>query len=651
MFEFSFLNTGLLIFAAATVLPLLIWLLAKRKPNRVVFSTLRFIKLSKEQQKNRTKLNNIILLIIRMLIILLVVLSAARPLLRSDRLKPSKKHPPTAIAIMLDTSFSMDYLIDSKTWLDRAKVAMAEINKRSTSQDRLILITSDETWNNLHAQLYSGSIPEELISNIEITYKPLPLSKMVELAETKLKDSQLQNRELYLISDYQLQDLPEKSEYKINVIPLAEDPGFENLSCSNAKPVPQLVQRSRQQSISYELRNHGNNDRSDVLVKAVVNDVKVAEKFVSLRSNQVLTDVISFEIRNDGWQSGYIEVLDDRLIHDNRSYFTFSYFLNPRIAIISQQSAIPRTLSSLLRVYAGENGKLEILNPSSVSLELLQSYNLIALYDPGAITHRLREVLAGLSQRNVGVLHLLGKDISSEWKSYLKSAFGISLTGMETANRSISFSNKQHYISSLLQADALRRVNVSDYWNSAGNPNGSVLISAGNEALAIAGSNSVLWLWDIGSLRNSFFTDPAFAVFAYRSFQYLGNAVIDSDPKLVGESITASGITMPDGRSMELANQRHQIQSPGIYQIRSATGEISYLAANLDNNESEFVLADYSADKRTRLLSKDWKNQLFFTRMGHDLWKIFLILALVLMACEIIIVKFQEAKPASSKTT
>ena len=91
MFELSFLNAGLLFFAAATVLPLLIWLLAKKKPRRIVFSSLRFIKLSQQQEKSRTKITNIILLLIRMLIILLVALAIARPMLASSRLKKSGK--------------------------------------------------------------------------------------------------------------------------------------------------------------------------------------------------------------------------------------------------------------------------------------------------------------------------------------------------------------------------------------------------------------------------------------------------------------------------------------------------------------------------------------------------------------------------------
>ncbi len=104
-----------------------------------MFSSLRFIKLSQQQEKSRTKItNSIILLIIRMLIILLVALAIARPMLASSRLKKSGKHPPTAIAIVLDTSYSMDYVEDRQSRLAKAKEAIKRINRRATDDDRLL---------------------------------------------------------------------------------------------------------------------------------------------------------------------------------------------------------------------------------------------------------------------------------------------------------------------------------------------------------------------------------------------------------------------------------------------------------------------------------------------------------------------------------
>lgn len=123
MGSLSFLNAGFLFFLAAAILPLLIWLLAKKKPKQVVFPTIRFIKTSQEQEKKKTRFKNILLLIIRMLIILLVTLAATRPLFSSPRLKPSAHHPPTALAVLIDNSYSMNYVYDSRSNLDRAKDA------------------------------------------------------------------------------------------------------------------------------------------------------------------------------------------------------------------------------------------------------------------------------------------------------------------------------------------------------------------------------------------------------------------------------------------------------------------------------------------------------------------------------------------------
>ncbi len=47
-----------------------------------------------------------------------------------------------------------------------------------------------------------------------------------------------------------------------------------------------------------------------------------------------MKETITFELREEGWQSGYIEVLDEYLTADNRSYFAFEFYQKPRVAVI-----------------------------------------------------------------------------------------------------------------------------------------------------------------------------------------------------------------------------------------------------------------------------------------------------------------------------
>ena len=239
MGNLTFLNAGFLFFLAATILPLIIWLLAKKKPKQVVFPTIRFIKTSQEQEKKKTRFKNILLLIIRMLIILLVTLAATRPLLSSSHLKPSTNHPPTALAILLDTSYSMNYFYDSRSNLDRAKDAIKKINSLSNPDDRLILVSSDENWNRLHSQIYAGSIPEDILEPISITYEPLTISLMLKQAESRLQETQFANKEIYLITDGQKQEYPSPSDVTLQVINIADNENFTNLSCSQAQVLPQ----------------------------------------------------------------------------------------------------------------------------------------------------------------------------------------------------------------------------------------------------------------------------------------------------------------------------------------------------------------------------------------------------------------------------
>ena len=397
MFQLSFLNATLLFFALATILPLLIWLLAKKKPPKIVFPTLRFIKLSKEQEKSRSKLKNILLLIIRMLIILLVVLAVSRPMLSSPKLKPSGKHPPTAIAILIDTSYSMDYAESGKSSLQYAKDALEKINSKANPDDRFIPLSSDENWNLMHSQIYAGSLPETLIDQLKITFNPLSLEEMLAQAETKLSESQMPNREIYLITDLRIPPTKLKTNIPIALIPLPETSDYENLAIISANALPQLVEKHKQQLIQFTVANYGSTDRQDVLVKAVINDIKLAEKFISIPSQSTIIETIPVDLRSDGWQSGYVEVNDERQIMDNRFYFAFPFYSKPRIAVISQNNNLPPILATVLRVYSSST--LQVISPDALSLSDLDKFQLFIVYDCGPLTTRLREIFTTLQNR------------------------------------------------------------------------------------------------------------------------------------------------------------------------------------------------------------------------------------------------------------
>ena len=643
MGNLTFLNAGFLFFLAATILPLIIWLLAKKKPKQVVFPTIRFIKASQEQEKKKTRFKNILLLIIRMLIILLVTLAATRPLFSSSHLKPSANHPPTALAILLDTSYSMDYVYDSRSNLDRAKDAIKKINSLSNSDDRLILVTSDENWNRLHSQIYAGSIPEDIIEPISVTYEPLTISLMLEQAKSRLQETQFANKEIYLITDGQKQEYPSPSDITLQVINIAENEDFSNLSCSQAQILPQLAEKSRRQTIEFKLTNHGNKDRQEVLVRTVLGEAKVGEKFVHLPARQTVNQTMVIDLQKDGWQSGYVEVVDDHLEQDNRSYFSFPFYLYPQIAVITQNRSLPPALYSLLRVYAGSEGKINLIEPQQLNLSMLNQYQSYVFLGTPSFPPQMREVINTLQSSNRGALFCLSANLSTEYRAFLENIFKVKFGAWQSQPKSITYVNPHHFTTSLVAGKSLQFNNISDFWHLEGREINALLAGSG-ETFALAKDNFILWNFDPGSERSTFLLDAAFPVFAYRCLEHTSSSIATGEKYTVGDIINTHSVITPAGENLLFSNRPYKLSQPGIYILRKADGTETVISVEAPRQESEFIPMNYQELKNVQLLGEDWQDKIFHTRLGYELWKILLAIALALVILEIILVKSEELR-------
>ena len=650
MFQLSFLNTGLLIFAAATILPLIIWLLAKKKPRQIIFSSIRFIKRTEKEQKSRTQIKNILLLIIRMLIILLVVLAASRPSLRIPNLKPAKTHPPTAIAIVLDTSFSMDYTEDSRSSLEKAKAAILEINKRLTPQDLSVLITSDESWNRMHSQLQAGRLPESLVNSIQTTWLPLDHDAILEYAQSKLDESQYSNKEIYFLSDNRPFITNPKLTTHLLQIPADMPLSWDNLSVSNALPLMQLTDRQQLQTIRFDLTNHGSSTRRDVLVRVDLNGVKAAEKFVTLQPYQKLTETLPVQITASGWQSGFVEVLDEKLTADNRSWFAFHFELHPRVAVITQRTALPLIMQTVLSVFATPQGEVKLISPNQVNWQQLKDYSALVVYDAGELTPRLREFFQTCSSSGKGVLFMADTYLQADWKGYLGQQFGLQIGEYKRTAGAITYVNPYHAITSLLDSRQLGRTTVTDFWTSKSTASANVLLASEDSPLALVSNTTALWLFNPASLQNRFFLEAAFPVFAFRNLQYLSNAGFEHEQLTVGQILTADEITLPDGEKAGLSGNPFKTFEPGIHILTDKQDENRLVAIQPDYSESDYKQMELPSNKNYRMLGPNWQEQLFLARLGHDIWKYLLLAVLFLFVLELILVKSEEWKSGSAKS-
>ena len=641
MFNLAFLNSGILFLTSAILIPLLIYLFARKKPRRIIFSTIRFIKESQKQQRKKINLKNLLLLIIRMLIILLTILAISRPTIKAPFLKKGTKHPKTAIAIIIDNSYSMDYLVDTQTELEKAKVIVEKFNEMISNDDMTLVLTLNEEWNNLNGNLIYGKIPENLVRNIEISPLAKPLSDVLELASEKLKESHLPNREIYLISDLQKQELPKKIDTSVFIIPTSEAEKRSNISCQNARLINEFTKKTFAKKISFEVVNHSNFIQEDVICSINLEGQTIAEKVLDLQPKQRKSDEFLLNIENPGWNQGYVQVKNERQPFDNRNYFSFYFNPEPKVAVITDNETLPLPIQSILEIYTYDPGNIEFFTSDNLNYDTLSNFENIIVYQKSTLSNRLQFLLDKIRKNKRGILFIADKDLSSNLQNYISNVMGIKFLEFShnSKQRKTTFINKYHSITSLL--DPSKQLDFNDFWKVESRKNSGVLLQIEDFPLALEAERSCVWLFDVQSLQNPFLLDSAFPVFAFNTLKYLSNDLSLSSSIKAGNKIKlkSNRVKLPSGDLLETKQANFVVSDPGIYTVDEQP-----IPVNLDYMESDYQKFSQIKQKNIKILDQDWKDNVLQTRYGFEIWKYLLIVVLILFILEMFIIKKEENK-------
>ncbi len=638
---FSFLNTGILIFLAAGVLPLLIYLFAKKRPKKVVFSSIRFIQQSNDSQKKKLNIKNILLLIIRILIILLTILAISRPFLKIQGLSNTTKHPPTAISIIIDTSWSMQYLSEQTSSLNKATEILSEINSMLNSRDIVSVVSLSREWNNLYA-VNQSEINEELISSLDISETPIALKEAFEISEQLLKEAQLSNREVYLITDMQEQELPIESKFPLQIVPIKID-SWLNISCVSANIDARIINREFERTIDFKVKNHSAIERKDVLCRLVLNDKLTAEKFIDLKPHETNSDFFRLELGKSGWYNGYVEVQDELLTIDNRKYFSFPYNTKPEVAIISEEQDIPIVLKSVLELYTSDATNLKYLNSKNLNFDIVSKYDFLVVYGLMSIDTRLETVFRKYNELGKGILFCAGKEIPNEIKEFYHSYLGMSIQEYSDEEHRISYFNKHHQLLNLSAERALKDLRMRDFWRSSSTNDNSSVISVDDSPILVNPRPNWVLNLDLTSMRNNFFLDSNWPVIMYKLLTDLSNKDIKNFNLTLGSGFYAEQIILPDNNVITPSNRNFTPPKPGIYHVDNK-GSKSIYAVNLENLESSYKQGDFSTISGSEVVGSNWKKTIFRARYGFELWKILLVIVLILFIIEMLLVKAEERK-------
>jgi hypothetical protein len=136
--------------AALVALPIILHLIMKQEPKRLLFPAVRFLRQKKRINQRKMRLRHLLLLLMRMLLIALFCLALFQPRLPSAGLNLGLSgEQPVAAVFVLDTSPSMGYTADGKTRLDEARRRALELLDDLPADSRVAVLDPTEavgTW-------------------------------------------------------------------------------------------------------------------------------------------------------------------------------------------------------------------------------------------------------------------------------------------------------------------------------------------------------------------------------------------------------------------------------------------------------------------------------------------------------------------------
>ncbi len=397
--------------AAVLGLPILLHLLLRQQPKKLVFPAMRFLKLRQKTSQRRVQLKHILLLILRCLLLALFALALFQPTLSTGGARNPFGDEPVAAVIILDTSPSMGYREGTTTRLDEARRRAKDLLGQLPPNSKVaILPTHDPTgsW-----QPTTLEADQRLESFKEPSGSAQPLGPALRAAYDLLATAD--------------DDTPEGAEPLVKLVAVfgdgttgswdAKDVGglkakrdalpqpaahvfFNvgaktplNLSVSEVRMDTDRLSGAADAVVTAMVRSQGI-DAADLVVSAQLDDGPAEVMPLDLKSGQTRPAVFTFRKPAPGFHT--VKVKTDRqnpdaLPFDNERTFTFEVQPRRKILAIADRPADVSFWEDAHN-FGPQEFECEVTTPDAVPpLAPFEMVAVIAVADPKPFADKLRE--------------------------------------------------------------------------------------------------------------------------------------------------------------------------------------------------------------------------------------------------------------------
>ncbi|MBT4484921.1 MAG: VWA domain-containing protein, partial [Candidatus Latescibacteria bacterium] len=289
----NFLNPIILYALGAAALPVIIHLLSRRRTKEVAFPSIEFLERMKTDRMRRLRLKQLLMILLRTLIIVMIILAFARPAVNNV----FKKNARTSAVIIIDGSASMMYVHNGEALFAGALRKAREILNILENDDTAAVILS----NDVPALIGPGMTADKkkLFEAINELENPLTVSdatKSFAMASDILASSTDPNMEMYYITDYAVNSIPDslpplKNFARVYTIRL----GPETRSSSVIKQV-ELKERllTPGKPVTFQMQGVLGPEENEVNVELFVNGERKMRSLAERRSGDIIETEFSY---------------------------------------------------------------------------------------------------------------------------------------------------------------------------------------------------------------------------------------------------------------------------------------------------------------------------------------------------------------------
>ena len=638
-----FKHPEILYFLLLLIVPVLVHLFQLRRFKKEYFTNVRLLKTLSIQTRKSSKIKKWLLLTCRILLLSCIIIAFAQPFFDAK----DSKNANNEMYIILDNSYSMQAKGKKGELLKRA---VQELLEETPINSTFSLLTNTEKYWNTDIKTI-----QNVLQNLEYSASPFQLENLI--AQIKSHHSPLK-KDVIIITDAvgleqkNLKNIDKNDSFYF-IIPKAEQKN--NISIDSVF-IHQTLDNFYE--ISVVLTGFGENLKPVSL--SLYNQNKLIAKTVATLETKKKN--INFTIPKQAFH-GFVSIVDSGLEYDNTLYF--SIYKTKKTNILSIGTAEKSRF--MPRIYTPDEFNYSNFDLAALDYNSIEKQDAIIVNELDEIPQALQTTLNSFVSKGGNLIVIPSASATIEnTNTFLKSFGNIQFKALENREKLITKINFNHPLFSGVFENKINNFQYPKTKNSflTANSEPSALSYEDQSAFLIALQNKIggvfVFTASINTANSNFQQSPLIVPVFYKMAVSNQNTGINSltigntTPYFANALLAKDAILTVKGNEeqfipiQQILNNKVQLvfndypEQAGNYGIYNKKDWVENISFNYNRTESNLASANEDAVSEYKII--DSIASVFDTiqtnRTDNQIWKWFLIFALLFLATEMAIIRF-----------